>query len=128
MIEYVDHFVVINQNFDILYIFYIFSSCNFITFIALLWLGTIYFLIGFIIYVSLLNYSAKNTKNLCVRSIQEFTILSAHTNTRSRHRFLGDPITKYSAITLDTRYAVGRSVGPTLIRNYFQTEAPSTCE
>ena len=42
----------------------------------------------------IINYSDKNIKNMCVSSIYEFTILCVHTNTRSRHCFLGNPITK----------------------------------
>ena len=57
LIDYFDHFVVINPNFDILQslnVFYIFSCVISSLFISLIWSFTLYFLIGFII-----KYSAK---------------------------------------------------------------------
>ena len=41
----------------------------------------------------IINYSAKNIKNLCVRSIEELTNLCVHTNTR-KVVIVGNPITE----------------------------------
>ena len=114
VIDFFDHFVVINPKFYILkswnwfYIFFprVISSL----FISPIWPGPLYFLIGFIIYTSSLITPQKNLKILCVRSIQEFTILCVHTNTCSRHRFLGNPITN-GAIYNFGHSVRGRAIG-----------------
>ena len=67
---------------------------NFITLYLFYMAGYPMFSLWFYHLCVIINYSAKNIKILCLRSIQEFTILCAHTNARSRHRFLGNSITK----------------------------------
>ena len=73
IIDFFGHFVVIKPNFDILSSlnrFYIFSSCSFITFYPSYMAGYPIFSHWFCHLCVIINFSAKNIKILCLRSIQ----------------------------------------------------------
>ena len=83
VIDFFDHFVIINPNFDILSSFF-FSSSNFITFYLSYMAGDPIFSHSFYHLCVIVNYSAKNIyQNSVFEKYSIITILCVHTNTRS---------------------------------------------